>query len=102
MLRALVIATRQVIEVMADWRLENVDRLKGLALRRQKYTRWSDDWDHDHCAGCWAKFMESGGPDTLQEGYATCEDYRFGARYEWICPKCFSDLKTEMEWSEAD
>jgi hypothetical protein len=37
--------------------------------------------------GCLAKFMESGSPDTLKEGYVTEGNYR------WICPKCFRELK---------
>jgi hypothetical protein len=61
-------------------------------LRFKKYTRYSETWDHDHCEGCWKKFMESGGPDALTEGYATEDEYR------WICPHCFADLNAVMGW----
>ena len=86
---------------MADWRAENAEHLKGLTLHRQKYTQWSESWDHDHCSGCWAKFAEFDGPDILHEGFATGDDYERGARYEWVCPECFFELKTEMGWKEA-
>jgi hypothetical protein len=52
------------------------------------------DWDHDHCEGCWAKFMESGS-DALTEGYVTEDGNR------WVCPECFRDLRREMEWELA-
>ena len=86
---------------MADWRIDNAEHLRGLHLRRKEYRRWSDTWDHDHCAGCWAKFAEFDGPDIHREGYATCADYQRGADYEWICIQCFSELKSEMGWSEV-
>ncbi len=87
---------------MADWRVDNVKHLRGLALRRQRYTRRSESWDHDHCAACWAKFAEFDGPGILHEGYATGEDYKHGAGYEWVCPNCFSELSEEMGWTEAN
>jgi hypothetical protein len=86
---------------MTDWRVENAKWLRGLGLRRKKYRKRSEQWDHDHCAGCWAKFAEFEGSDIQHEGYATCEDYKFGADYDWVCMKCFSDLKDEMGWTEV-
>jgi hypothetical protein len=77
---------------MSDWRIENVKFTRGAVLFFRKYARYSDVWDHDHCEGCVATFMESGGPDTLQEGYCTEDKCR------WICPNCFNDLKDEMGW----
>jgi hypothetical protein len=46
---------------------------------------WSNDWDHDHCAACRAKFSASGDLGIPQEGYATGPDYPKGAGYEWVC-----------------
>ena len=86
---------------MTDWRAENAKGLRGLTLRRKKYRKRSERWDHDHCAACWAKFAEFDGPDIQHEGYATCEDYKFGADYDWVCIQCFSDLKHEMGWTEV-
>jgi len=77
---------------MADWRIDNAKWTRGAVFKFKKYTRPSEEWDHDHCEACWATFMESGSPDVLTEGYATEDDYR------WVCPQCFSDLKEEMGW----
>jgi len=81
--------------VIADWRIDNAKRTRGALLRLTKYARPSEDWDHDHGEGCWAKFMESGAPDGFAEGYVT-EDNR-----RWICPEYFRDLKDEMGWKLA-
>jgi len=67
-------------------------QLKGATLHYKEYTRHSESWDHDHCLVCWAKFMESGGVDILNEGYATDDDR------DWVCASCFHDLKSAMGW----
>jgi hypothetical protein len=77
---------------MDDWRIDNAKWTRGAVLHFRKYTRFREDWDHDHCEGCWAKFMESGSPEILSEGYVTDDNYR------WICPQCFQDLKVQMGW----
>jgi len=84
-----------------DWRIANAEHLKGQRLHFRRYRRWSDTWDHDHCAACWAKFTEDGDADIQHEGYATGDDYRLGAAYDWVCRSCFEDLKEEMQWSAA-
>jgi hypothetical protein len=75
---------------MADWRIDNAKWTQGALLRQAKYSQPSERWDHDHCEGCWAKFMESGPPGTLKEGYVTQDNYHR------ICASCFRDLKDEM------
>ena len=80
---------------MSDYRIDNAQWTRGAILHFRKYARFSDTRDHDHCEGCWAKFMESGGPDVLTEGYSTEDNYR------WICPECFRDLKDIMGWRLA-
>ena len=80
---------------MNDWRIDNAKWTLGAVLRFKKYTRYSETWEHDHCEGCWIKFMESSGPDVLTEGYVTEDNYR------WICPECFHDLKDAMAWKLA-
>jgi hypothetical protein len=77
---------------MNDWRVDNAKRTRGAVLRFEKYKRKSEAWDHDHCEGCWAKFMESSGSDVFTEGYVTEDNYR------WICSECFRDLQEAMEW----
>jgi hypothetical protein len=84
-----------------QWRLDFARHLKGTRLQFHRYTRWSETWDHDHCAACWAKFAEFEGPDIQHEGYATCDDYPLGARYEWVCTSCFDELKEKMEWKSV-
>ena len=79
---------------MTDWRVGNAKQIRGSLLRFTKYTAPRNDWDHDHCEGCWAKFMESPSPDVLTEGYVTGDS-------KWICPECFRDLKEEMDWKLA-
>jgi hypothetical protein len=86
---------------MADWRVRNCEILRGLTLQRKRYRRWSERWDHDHCAACWAKFAEFEGPEIQHEGYATREDYKLGADYDRVCVTCFSELKDEMGWAEV-
>jgi hypothetical protein len=86
---------------MADWRIHNCRLLRGLTLRRKPYRKWSERWDHDHCAACWARFAEVDGPEIRHEGYATCEDYKLGADYDWVCVGCFSELRDEMGWVEV-
>jgi hypothetical protein len=86
---------------MADWRIDNCKGLRRLKLKRKKYRPWSETWNHDHCAACWATFAEFDGPDYQHEGYATCDDYKHGAEYDWVCMSCFSELKEEMDWMEV-
>jgi len=89
------------IDADKDWRIANARRLKGVRLHLRPYAARSETWDHDHCAACWAKFAEIDGPDIQREGYATGDDYPKGAGYEWVCCKCFSDLRSEMQWVDA-
>jgi hypothetical protein len=65
-----------------DWRLRGQeDYLQSATLIRKQYKAWSDEWEHDHCEFCWAKFMDPNfspehkrfiaeDPDVLTEGYA--------------------------------
>lgn len=86
-----------------DWRLEKLEGsdLKGAQLEWKTYRAPRPDWDHDHCAGCWAKFAEYADPQEsiLHEGYATGPEHPGRAEYEWICPECFDDLAEAMEWT---
>jgi hypothetical protein len=79
---------------VSDWRVDNAKHTKGAVLTFKKYVRYSETWEHDHCEGCWAKFMESG-QGVLTKGYATPDNYR------WICANCYQDLKDVMGWKLA-
>ncbi len=76
-----------------DWRLTNqLSYLKGAALAWRTYSPPSENWEHDHCEFCWAKFSAAGQPDVFREGYNTADEYR------WVCKTCFDDFKDLFEW----
>ena len=76
-----------------DWRLTGQEKfLKGATLQFKTYLKYRENWDHDHCEFCQAKFMEKENPNTLHKGYTTLDDYY------WICPQCFDDFKVMFEW----
>jgi hypothetical protein len=78
-----------------DWRLRDQEKyLMGASLVHRSYRRYAKnpEWDHDHCAFCWAKFMVEDYPDVLHEGYATADDYH------WICDQCFRDFRERFQW----
>jgi len=80
-----------------EWRLHGQEKyLKGVTLYWRTYTRYSDTWDHDHCAFCWAEFMVEDYSDVLHEGYTTEENYH------WICKQCFEDFKDMFAWKIGD
>lgn len=88
-----------------DWRLQHLETqpyLRGVCFLRKPYKRPRPEWDHDHCVACWAKLaepeMES--EDVIHEGYATTASYVRGADYEWVCPTCFEEFKSDMGWVE--
>jgi hypothetical protein len=83
---------------MTDWRLDFCKHLRGVRLRHAKWVQPHPDWDHDHCAACWRKFSDRIAPDVQHEGFATCEDYKYGADYDWVCEQCFRELKDVMGW----
>ena len=100
-----------------DWRFDRLKWLQGCTFRLVKYHAPSDDWDHDHCNGCWAKFADFHGPDILHEGYVYTKPYEEGPEPEfitqcrqqgmhcvpqpavdglelqWVCPRCFEDFR---------
>ena len=80
---------------MSDWRADNAKRTRGAALTFKKYVRRSEAWEHDHCVGCWAKFMESG-DNVLTDGYVTADNSH------WICSDCCRDLKDVMDWKLSE
>ena len=89
-----------------DWRLERLETqpwLRAVSFVRMPYRAYRADWDHDHCAACWAKFAELNvpEPECLHEGYATTASYVHGAEYEWVCPPCFSQFAGDMDWTDV-
>ncbi len=77
----------------SDWRLRGpMTYLVRLTLRRRRWTQTRQNWDHDHCEFCSAKFAESGDASALHEGWSTPDEYR------WICDRCFNDFRTRFGW----
>jgi hypothetical protein len=77
-----------------DWRLWGQERyLAGAMLHWATYRAPSPVWDHDHCAFCWARFMEADDPEILREGYTTDD------LLHWVCPPCFEDFRERFGWS---
>jgi hypothetical protein len=82
-----------------DWRLLNAKaHLESATFRWKTYGAKNAEWDHDHCAGCSAKFAERNITDALHEGYAVTSDYKHGEAYVWVCAECFDDLKEQLRW----
>lgn len=86
-----------------DWRLQGQERyLQGVSLRFKRYVTLDENWDHDHCSFCWAKFMDeqnvNAPSDSLHEGYATLASEKRGEDYYWICETCFNDFKEQFHW----
>ena len=83
----------------SDWRLRGQEKyLAGASLAHRSYRPYAANrnWDHDHCAFCWAKFMVQDRPDVLHEGYTTQDDYF------WICERCFQDFREQFRWTVVD
>ncbi len=79
-----------------DWRLGfQGEALRGETFARKVWSQTRPDWDHDHCAFCWAKFGPDSMPDVLREGFATSDDF------DWVCPTCFDDFKDELQLKVA-
>ena len=77
---------------MSDWRLQGQERfLSGVELTWKPYRPCRDDWEHDHCEFCGAKFSEKA--EDLNEGYVTRDGYH------WVCADCYEDFKERFQWT---
>jgi hypothetical protein len=76
-----------------DPRITNQKKfLFGVVLKKRTWSRQAPEWDHDHCAFCWAKFSDVDDVDALHEGYATSD------MDHWVCTTCFADFRTHFQW----
>lgn len=76
---------------MTDWRLRGQEEyLKGVSFSLQRYKKYREGWEHDHCDFCFAKFSEQQGD--LNVGYATSNSDN------WVCETCFQDFKSMFQW----
>jgi hypothetical protein len=77
--------------IASDPRITNQQKyLSGVSLVKKQWVRPRAEWDHDHCAFCWAKFAGAEMPDALHEGYVTAEGEH------WVCPTCFADFSSNL------
>ena len=83
-----------------DWRLVFAVRVTGRVFRWKAYYQWSEEWDHDHCAACWGKFRTEEG--YLNVGYASVGTNGDRDDLDWVCQKCFDELKGPMNWKLAE
>ncbi|HZP45429.1 MAG TPA: hypothetical protein VFB15_07255 [Candidatus Binataceae bacterium] len=119
----------EILAKLADWdwqeyKREQLAGLTGATFFKLHYMAPSADWDHDHCLGCWAKFVApdyTGEDEVLHEGYVTYiepapESRRLmlgvgrtsedavtqpideGTVREWVCEACFEQFKTELDF----
>jgi len=105
-----VASIHRVAREADDWRLTDQEKhLHGAALAWKTYHAKSATWEHDHCAFCWAKFMDPAfsdahqrfieeHPDVLSKGYTTTAEHEHGANYHWICKQCFEDFADLFQW----
>lgn len=84
-----------------DWRLISgpvlayEERLKSIPLYHATFQPLSEEWEHEHCAFCWAKFSLC--ENDLQQGYCTTPNNQREAL--WICPECCRDFKEMFGWT---
>ncbi len=121
----------EVLAHLVDWdwqqyKLDNLSELRGCTFQKRKYIQPSRGWDHDHCVGCWAKFMEPEATreqGVLHEGYVTHvepdgpvklrferpdgtnaevdlppEPLENGMTLEWVCKECFAQFQQILEF----
>jgi hypothetical protein len=84
----------------ADSRLSyHLELLRGQTFQFSVYAEECFGND-DHCSACWAKIAEGDWAD-LHKGFVTrCQipDGSGYSQWNWLCEKCFSDLKDSMQW----
>ena len=119
----------EILAKLADWDWQEYKRdqlaeLKGATFVKLRYRVASPDWDHDHCLGCWAKFVApdyAGEDEVLHEGYVTYTEAAPAPRRsilplgyptidaipqpvdeemirEWVCEACFEQFKAELDF----
>jgi hypothetical protein len=88
----------------ADHRLTyHLELLRGHTFQFSAYTE--EDFGHDHhCSACWVKIAEGEWAD-LHQGFVTTyyiPDGSGNSQWNWLCEKCFSDLKDSMQWQVGE
>jgi hypothetical protein len=82
-----------------DWRLTGQEKyLSGVALKWAEWKPTRPDWEHDHCAFCWAEISDApvGEHVKYNAGWVTATD-----EYHWVCPPCFDDFHDQFGWTTS-
>jgi hypothetical protein len=74
--------------------LERLAYLRGAVWSWVTWSSPSEQWDHDHCVVCWARF----GGAWLAEGYAAAGPAG-QPEYHWLCSSCFRDRRDLFDWT---
>ena len=84
------------------WRIEFMERHLGLMSAPRDVPRFKaaayvprPGDDHDHCAGCWCKFMVAGDEDTIRDGY--CGTWPERGTTVWLCADCRRILQDVLD-----
>src|SRR5882757_1219191 len=87
------------------------DTLQGATLTWKNYQVLTAEWEHEHCAFCFRKFLDPAYSDWSRQalkkepgkhadqGYTTVGSELVKAGAEWICQKCFADFKDDFRWN---
>ena len=87
----------EILREGVAWRLENLNDRFEFANRTgeppdvfewRAWTPPNETWDHDHCDGCWAKFMKDGADATLSHGWVLVAGPNLKPTEDWICDHC--------------
>ena len=77
-----------------DWRLDGKDNWP--AEREFRWVPWfskQPDWDHDHCAFCWAEFAAIATEHApLAAGWLAVDDDA-----TWVCPECMEAFRVPLK-----
>jgi len=99
-----------------DWRRAGQEKyLLGERLTWKRYQALRGNWEHEHCAFCFQKFLDASYSELARQalidepdkndpaGYTTVGgDGQEPAGKHWICKQCFEDLAQEFSWTVVD
>ena len=83
-----------------DQLLERLSYLRGAVWSWGHWSPPSAQWDHDHCAVCWARFtaVDVSGERPLRAGY-TAKGPDGQPEYHWLCSDCFQAHHELFDWN---
>lgn len=88
-------------EELMQYKVKRLEHLRASTFVFSDYTPPSNEAEHNHCEGCWAKFATLDRPGILRRGYFTTMRTESAAKPDakvWICPKCFEEFRVTLAW----